>query len=140
MGLHSTSLEAITEIVERNAGFAASSHIAFLLSSLAFTIRTIVTLSSSFLLDTNLSLGHLKRKLSNLKGLSKFFQCRHFTSYRSRFLYNLSAATCLRTLKFDFSGLATITILTVSSQLTFPIESMILLIGSSGIFLYSLIV
>jgi hypothetical protein len=52
-GFHFTLLDAIIEIVERNVGFAASSHIAFLLSSLAFTIRTIVTSFSSFLLDIN---------------------------------------------------------------------------------------
>jgi hypothetical protein len=80
LGLSLTLLDAIIEIVERNVGFAASSHIAFLLSSFAFTIRTIVTSFSSFLLEINLFLGHINANSIHLNGLIKFFQCHRFIS------------------------------------------------------------
>src|SRR5574344_709145 len=98
-----------------------------------------VTLSSSFFDVNNSLLGQLIRNPNNFRGMRMYFRRPVPRSYTGRFLYNLSIAFCAFLLNASPNGLIGMMIFTVSYLETFPIASMILLIGSSACCLYILI-
>lgn len=120
---------AISTPASKN-GKPASSHIPLSASSLALSIRTMVTFSSFFAHDIRYSDGQLKRKLTNFRGMKIYFH--RAVGAMSRFLYSLSTIFFALLLNRFPTGLIGIMMLTVSYLDIFPIASMMLFNGSSG--------
>ncbi len=123
--------EEVTNInPDSNATVHISSAISLIVSSFAFTIRTIVTFSS-------FCLTGISQRNNNLKNafIQYHIAAKKPFGLKSRFLYNLS--TCFFAFSFHLSesGLIVIITVAVSDFAILFIESMMLFIGSSVILL-----